>query len=158
MKSLIIIFTFGLLILSCSTTEEKNKGNKSPVEIDGWNVKVEKGITDTVSVENWIPEPELDLKFINENDSTCLIPNLKFYPIELEEYIEKKIMIYIILRASLFPPMPNTYRSKDHFVVGWNLVDYNNRICCECQKLEFELIKNLSLTIKSRPTEIDFTE
>jgi len=86
------------------------------------------------------------------------MPNLEFYPIELEEYIEQKLMNYLVLRSTQFPPVPNTYSTKEHFVIGWNFVDYDDLKCCECPKLESELIKKLGLKVKARPYEMDFSE
>ena len=158
MKSLITLLTLGLILISCSDSKKKDKGNESFIEIDGWDVIIEKGVTDTLNVESWIPKSELSLQFVNKVDSTCQMPNLEFYPIELEEYIEQKLMNYLVLRATLFPPAPNTYMTKNHFIIGWNFVDYGSLKCCECPELESELIKKLKLVVKAKPKEMDFTE
>ena len=154
MKSLITLLTLVLILISCSDSQKKDKENKSFIEIDNWDVKVEKGEIDTINVESWIPKSELSLQFINKADSTCLTPNLEFYPIELEEYIERKLMNYLVFRANPFPPDPNIYRTENHFIIGWNFVNYNSLKCCECPKLETELIKKLNLKVK----EMDFTK
>ncbi|MFT5892323.1 MAG: hypothetical protein ACI9Y7_002433 [Dokdonia sp.] len=135
MKLLLSILVFGFLAISCSNS--KNNKEENPfVKIDGWDVIVEKGITDTLYLDIGDSKPELYVKFINTSEPTCLIPYLNFYPIELEEYIKKILRYRLILRANPFPPAPNTYTTDKYYIVGWNLVSYNDLKCCDCKNLE----------------------
>ncbi len=149
MKLLIAFLTIGSFLISCSDIK-KNKEKNSFVKIDGWNVHIERGITDTLHSENWNPKPEVHLQFINTSEPTCLKPYLNFYPIELEEYMERNLRYYLMLRASLYPPAPNTYTTDKYYIVGWNLVDYDTLKCCDCKNLESELIKKLNFKVKDK--------
>lgn len=148
MKLLITFLSLGIFLISCS--DKKKKLEDSFLKVDDWEVLIEKGITDTISLESWLPKPELHLQFIKKSDSTCLVPYLDFYPIELKEYIESKLTRYLIFRASLYPPPPNIYRTNEYYILGWNLTDYNDQKCCNYTKLEEKLIKKLNLQITTK--------
>jgi len=150
------ILIFGLTLISCLENKKQTNSGIDNLKIEGWEIQEKRGKTDTLNVQNWIPEPELSLTFINQSDSTCLTPSLEFYPIDLENYIDKKLMNYLILRATLFPPTPTTYKTEKYFVIGWNFEDYNTLKCCECSELEKELRRRLQLNVKEDPKKLDF--
>ena len=155
-KSVFCLVVLGTVLVLCVHPKKYNEVKPSLVAIDGWHVVVEKGVTDTVNVKNWMPQAELGLRLTYQGDSACLQPHLAFYPIELEAFIEQKLMNYLVLRSTLFPPAPYTYRTDEHFVIGWNLTDYIDSTCCDCKRLEAELIRQLGLTRKTHPNEWQF--
>jgi len=147
MIKLVLILSMIVSLVSCSEQRVEDKLSK----INGWTLQITKGVTDTIGIKNWLPDPELSIEFTNLKGFNCLKPNLDFYPIELEEYIKEKLTKHLLLRASLYPPSPNLYRSKNYFILGWNLISYQNNNCCDCEKLESELIKKLELQPKLKP-------
>nr|WP_319401799.1 hypothetical protein [uncultured Carboxylicivirga sp.] len=149
------ILAFSIQIISCSNGQTIEKFENKLSGINNWNFKIEQSETDTTNLVDWFPNSEINIVFSLKSDSTCLSPSFDFYPIELEKYIDKKLLNYLILRATLFPPAPKTYTTEKYFVIGWNLVDYDTLRCCECSDLEKEIINRLGLKIKTDPQEID---
>lgn len=151
----IAVFILTILISSCSNGQDKKDVIINKLKtIDNWKIEFVKGKTDTVGIKNWLPNTELAIKFQNKKDSNCLQPYFNFYPVVLETYIEKKLLNYLILRATLYPPSPNIYKTDNYMILGWNLIDYDNKKCCECQNLENELTEILDLKIIQKPQDI----
>ncbi|WP_194778605.1 hypothetical protein [Pararhodonellum marinum] len=151
----LILFLISILVIACSKGQTIKQFENKLDEIKNWNFKIAQSKTDTTNLVDWFPESEINIVYSLKSDSNCLSPSFDFYPIELEKYIEKKLLNYLILRATLFPPAPKTYRTEKYFVIGWNLVDYDSFKCCECSDLEKEIINKLGLKIKTDPQEID---
>jgi len=137
-----LLFAF----ISCSRGQNENIKNVLD-SIDDWNVVAFKRTTaDTLKVGNWIPDPEISATIRLNGDSSCLNPRLDFYPISSKNYVKKKLMTYLTLRGSLFPPQPNIYSSKDYYLLIWDFTDYDGHSCCKCDELEAEIISRLNLT------------
>ena len=150
-----IINLFVFLISSCLNGQTPSTIETKLTGLENWDYKIERNKTDTINLKSWFPASEIQISLIYKKDSTCLTPTFDFYPIEIEKYIEKRLLNYLILRATIFPPAPKSYRTETFFILGWNLVDYDNFQCCECSDLENELIDRLGLRLKSNPQEID---
>ena len=144
MKYLYPYFIFCLILISCTSPKEKDKIN-SAKSFKKWEIDVERRIVDTLNIGNRIPKSEMSLKFINKLDSTCLSPSLDFYPIDLEDYIEKKLLIFLKLRSTLTPLAPKTYRNGKYFVIGWSFSEQNNCKSLDHSELEKSLIEKLNL-------------
>lgn len=141
MRNQILISFLSLTLTYCYGQTIENK----ILSFNGWTAKINKGVTDTTRINMWFPDAEISVILTNNKDSDCLNPKLDFYPIALEQYIKSKLSSHLMLRANLFPPSPTIYRSNEHIILGWNLVDYDKNICCNCIELESELIQKLEL-------------
>ena len=141
MKQILIIIII-FLISSCSNRLDKKDIIINKLEnIDNWKIEIVKGKTDTAGVKNWLPNTELTIVFQNKIVNNCLDPRFDFYPVELDTYIQKKLLNYLMLRATLFPPAPNIYKTDNFIVLGWNLTDYDNLKCCDCTNIESKISK-----------------
>ena len=121
------------------------------LKIDGWEITKIQGKTDTLNLKTWFPESEITLQFKRKSDSTCLAPSVEFYPADLELYMEKRLMDYLVIRSTLFPPPPFTFNTKKYFGIAWNFESYMDFKCCDCDYLKRELIQKLNLKIKEEP-------
>ncbi len=144
MKYLFTYFIFCFILISCSNPKDYDKIS-SVKDFKKWEINVERSIVDTLNIGNRIPKSEISLKFINKLDSTCSSPSLDFYPIDLEDYIEKKLIIFLKLRSTLTPLIPKTYRNDKYFIIGWNFSEQNNCKPLDYSELEKSLMEKLNL-------------
>ncbi|MCI4671009.1 MAG: hypothetical protein MRZ79_22925 [Bacteroidia bacterium] len=141
------IAIMAFFLLSCENfSGESLKGSN-------WTASFKRGSSDTSSLShNWV-EPELIIKMKNESDTACIYPYFEFYPIEYKAFIEKKLMSYLVLRATTFPPAPRIFVNENSLVFAWimfsdrrlridkDLRDYLkttdviNAECCYCEEI-----------------------
>ena len=152
-NSLLLIMFF--VIFSCKGNKNNVPKNRYNIKLTDWKIKTKNGVTDTLNVKSWIPNSELSMVFSKNNDTICQKPNLEFYPIELENYIEKKLMNYLLVRSTLFPPPPKIYTTEKHIVLGWNFEKLNFIESCDLSELEQKIQRKLNLKRKFNPVDID---
>lgn len=114
MKNCLFILVIGLT--SCSN----QKNIRSELEsISNWYlIEFKENEFDTTGVGNWVPEPKFSARLQCSEDSTCLIPELDFYPIESKDYIIKKLTHHLILRLTLYPPSPTIYVDQEYLLLA----------------------------------------
>jgi len=147
-----------VFLISCSDGKKKTEIEIDGLKIEGWEITVKKGKTDTLNLKAWFPESEISIQFKNKLDSTCLTPNIEFYPVELESYMEKRLMDHLVVRSTLFPPPPMTFNTKKHFGIAWNFESHMDFKCCDCFSLKEEILQKLNLKVKEEPFKKDFNK
>lgn len=155
MKYLIFILLLGHVFCSCSQGNNTYPFEKELQKIENWNIEIIRGEIDTNIAKSFVPMAEIQLKFINKNDSSCSNPWLDIYPIQLENYMEKKLVDHFTLRSSIFPLFPNKYITDKYLILAWNFYDSYKFSCCECISLENELIDKLNLQVIDRQEHLN---
>ena len=130
------------------------------LKLKNWTIsEFQTGTTDTTNNKT-IPDSEIHIVLKNKSDSSinCLHPILEFYPIELKNTVEKRIVNYLILRSALYPPPPQKFSNTTYYVVIWNLKDYDIHKCCDCENLKMQLKTLLQLSPIKFASSYDFLE
>ena len=143
-----------VIVISCekkNNLDLKVKNDFSEIKkelesIEKWDlINYKVGYIDTTEV-NLLTPPLIFAKFRRQFNDTCLTPSLQFYPIELKDYVSEKLFYYLKIRSTFFPPHPKLFQTKNYFIVAWELENYNNLICCDCENLENELKNKLKMS------------
>ena len=119
-----------IILLTLPSCFNSKKGNlkkeylypiikKNIESISNWSlIEYKEGVIDTNEV-NILTTPLILAKLKNKLQKDCLQPSLEFYPIELKEYVNKKLDYYLVLRSTLFPAPPRRYTSNEYYILGF---------------------------------------
>lgn len=144
-----------LLLLSLFSYKEKPTTVVETEVFEGWEVSIKESRTDTANLRDWLLDAEKTIVFKYKSDSICSTPNLAFYPIELKEFVNKKLKTYLLLRAFYYPLPLVSFKTKQHFVIGWNFESKDYK-CCECEELKSLVIKEYDLQVIDDPVKHGF--
>ena len=151
---LLVVLLFSLT--SCEERKPQLDSKFSNIYIEGWSSNLERGITDTLYLDSFMPNAEYLLTFVKRSGLPCLSPRFEFYPIDLRNYVDKKLYKYLMLRSNLFPPAPKIFKTKEHYVVAWNLEEYKELKCCECLELESNVKEQLGMKFLENKKKFHF--
>ena len=115
------------------------------MSVKDWNVTITQGITEGLEHQQWVFTPEIEALFINKSQASCLAPKLEFYPTALKDSVHSGLIKRMMLRSSIYPPSPDIFYSKNYLIFAWEIEDYDNKICCNCENLRYTLIRDLKL-------------
>lgn len=134
-----------LLCISLSAQSEKEEIIQKLKSLEGYSVTITEGITEGPDHKYLHFTPEIKAHFTSKSKASCLSPRLELYPIALKDTIHSRLIKRTRLRSDFYPPSPDVFYTKNYIVFAWEFESYDNKVCCNCEKLRYAIIRDLNL-------------
>lgn len=143
------LLSFITLLLFCfshSAQSQKEELIQKLRSLEDWRVAIEEGVTEGPDYKYFDFTPEIKAVFSHKSKVNCLTPRLDFYPIAQSDTIHNRLIKWLRLRSDLFPPSPDVFYTNEYLIFAWELENFEDKVCCNCELLRYSLIRDLKLT------------